>query len=215
MNVQSAKFGMMYIDSYKMPSNINSDSSGYKVLYSNLEKIYLAGQEVEMPSWSGFSSTVDGLTLRFLPREDPRGMFLGVITSCCQHPKSWAASCAIDGYLNPLACFAVFERNNSIVMQSYVWSDKNGNVCFDSVEGKATVNDMKSAKDLMLEFTRSMRGKCTVGSNRLGFNVTTDSIRNPSETNELPEIKSLLDTYTPQKNNKFYNADSSRQNELK
>lgn len=215
MNVQSAKFGMMYIDSYKMPSNINSDSSGYKVLYSNLEKIYLAGQEVKMPSWSGFSSTVDGLTLRFLPREDPRGMFLGVITSCCQHPKSWAASCAIDGYLNPLACFAVFERNNSIVMQAYVWSDKNGNVCFDSVEGKATDSDMKSAKELMLQFARSIRGKCTVGSNKLGFNVTTDSIKNPSETNELPEIKSLLDSYTPQKNNKFYNADSSRQNEVK
>jgi hypothetical protein len=212
MNVQSAKFGMQYIDTYKIPSDINSDSSGYKVLYSNLERIYLMGQEVSMPSWSGFSSTVNGLTLRFLPKDDPKGMFLGVITNCCQHPKSWAASCSYDGYLNPLACFAVFESRNNIIMQSYVWSDEKGNVCFDSIEGKASIDDMNSAKKLLVEFARSISGKCTVGSNKLGFNKSTDEIINPSKTNEIEEVKNLLFNYTPNRNNNFYRSDSIRQN---
>ena len=214
MNVQSAKFGLQYVDTYKMPSNVNSDSSGYKLLYSNLEKIYLMGQDVEMPSWSNFTSTVDGLTLRFLPREDPRGMFLGVITNCCQHPKSWAASCAYDGYLNPLACFAVFESKNIVIMQSYVWSDENGNVCFDSVEGKASGDDMSSARKLLEKFARSISGECTVGGNKLGFNTKANAIINPSKTNELEHVKGLLDSYTPNRNNNFYRSDSMRQNEI-
>jgi hypothetical protein len=99
-------------------------------------------------------------------------------------------------------------------MQSYVWSDENGNVCFDSVEGKASSDDMSSARKLLEKFARSISGKCTVGGNKLGFDTKANAIINPSKTNELEHVKGVLDSYTPNRNNNFYRSDSMRQNEI-
>jgi len=39
----------------------------------------------------------EGLIMRKLSREDPRGLFLGKYTDCCQHPGGTGESCAWHG----------------------------------------------------------------------------------------------------------------------
>ena len=212
---KSTKFALDFIDNFDVPNVKMDDSSPKKILYRGCEDIYLRGLEVPMPSWSDFKATEGDMTLRFLPREDPKGMMLGKITECCQHPENYAASCAYDGHLNPLAAFAVFEINNQIIYQSYVWSDKDGNVCFDSSEAskrdyKADRDKITKAKSLLIDFSKSISGKCTIGNNFLGFYSNTEALKNPTETYQRDYVQALLNKFSPNRG-RFYNSDSSRQ----
>jgi hypothetical protein len=168
-----------------------------------------------MHFWSDFKATEGDMTLRFLPREDPKGMMLGKITECCQNPESWAASCSYDGHLNPLAAFAVFEINNEIIYQSYVWSDEDGNVCFDSSEAskrdyKSDKDKIAKAKSLLIDFSKSISGKCNIGTNFLGFYNNTEALKNPTKTHKSDDVQALLVQFSPNGGN-FYSSDSSRQ----
>jgi hypothetical protein len=154
--------------------------------------------------------------MRFLPREDPRGMFLGNITECCQHPKGHAASCAYDGVINPKAAFVVFEINNEIEAQCYVWEDKEGNICFDSFEYPTKKIAYGS---IGLEITALFRDfasrlpegiKCTIGTNPF-FDDSTKPLRNPTKTYQDPFINSLLDDHSPYGSEGLYNHDSQYQ----
>jgi hypothetical protein len=212
---KSTKFALDFIDNFDVPNVKMDDSSPKKILYRGCEDIYLRGLEVPMPSWSDFVSKEGDMTLRFLPREDPRGLMLGKITECCQHPESYAASCAFDGHLNPLAAFAVFEINNEIIYQSYVWSDKDGNVCFDSSEAskkayKADYDKINNAKTLLIDFSKSIEGECNIGNNFLGFNNNTEALKNPTETYKDEEVNNLLVRFSPSRG-EFYRSDSTRQ----
>ena len=212
---KSTKFALDFIDNFDIPNVKMDDSSPKKILYRGCEDIYLKGLEVPMPFWSDFKANEGDMTLRFLPREDPRGLMLGKITECCQHPENWAASCAYDGHLNPLAAFAVFEINNEIIYQSYVWSDEDGNVCFDSSEAskrdyKADRDKISKAKSLLEDFSKSISGKCTIGNNFLGFYNNTEALKNPTETYQRDYVQALLNKFSPNRG-RFYSNDSSKQ----
>lgn len=212
---KSTKFALDFIDNFDIPNVKMDDSSPKKILYRGCEDIYLKGLDVPMPFWSDFKATEGDMTLRFLPREDPKGMMLGKITECCQHPENYAASCAYDGHLNPLAAFAVFEINNEIIYQSYVWSDEDGNVCFDSSEAskrnyKGDKDKIAKAKSLLVDFSKSISGKCTIGNNFLGFYSNTEALKNPTETYKSDDVQALLVKFSPNRGN-FYSADSNRQ----
>jgi len=130
-----------------------------------------------------------------------------------------AASCAYDGHLNPLACFAVFEVNNELIFQSYVWSDEEGNVCFDSIETAnrnyyKQQNLISAARLLMKKFSSSISGRCVVGSNRIELIdrlPNKDLLKNPTTTNNLDHVSNLLITYSINRNDRLYTADSSVQ----
>jgi hypothetical protein len=212
---KSTKFALDFIDNFNVPNVKMDDSSPKKILYRGCEDIYLRGLEVPMPFWSDFKATEGDMTLRFLPREDPKGMMLGKITECCQNPESWAASCSYDGHLNPLAAFAVFEINNEIIYQSYVWSDEDGNVCFDSSEAskrdyKSDKDKIAKAKSLLIDFSKSIDGKCNIGTNFLGFYNNTEVLKNPTKTYKSDDVQALLVQFSPNGGN-FYSSDSSRQ----
>jgi hypothetical protein len=212
---KSTKFALDFIDNFNVPNVKMDDSSPKKILYRGCEDIYLRGLEVPMPFWSDFKATEGDMTLRFLPREDPKGMMLGKITECCQNPESWAASCSYDGHLNPLAAFAVFEINNEIIYQSYVWSDEDGNVCFDSSEAskrdyKSDKDKIAKAKSLLIDFSKSIDGKCNIGTNFLGFYNNTEVLKNPTKTYKSDDVQALLVQFSPNGQN-FYSSDSSRQ----
>lgn len=212
---KSTKFGLQFIDNFNAPESSEANSANYKILYRGCEDIYLRGLRVPMPSWSSFTSQNGDMTLKFLQREDPRGMMLGKITECCQEPTSWAASCAYDGHLNPLAAFAVFEIGNEIIYESYVWSDEEGNVCFDSIEASKRSYKLDSdkiilAKNLLLEFKESIDGQCTVGNNFFGFMKPAEALKNPTETHEEDDVKALLIKFSPNGEN-FYIGDSRNQ----
>ena len=194
------EFGKNYLTSdsdddededYEQLDNINQEK-----LFIGLQEIYQQGKNVPMPSFASYDKTINGVRMRFLPREDARGMFLGIYSSCCQHPKGWAGSCAIDGHLNPRAAFCVWEMKNEMIMQSYVWSDEDGNICFDSLETignqafyKENVKNAISA--LLLDFTKNVGNVMVVAGNNIDnfFNKPSSGrlIRNPTKTYKYKE----------------------------
>jgi hypothetical protein len=159
--------------------------------YTRLEEFYIESKQTPLPKWAQTAPISESnLTAKFLPREDPRGIFLGQYTSCCQHPDNAAYSCAIDGTMSPNACFFVVENNlGKIVGQSYVWQDLNGNVCFDSFEtggaGSSVFHSdakQKIVKSLLQKFTAKMGNvKVTLGSSAINItDKATTALQNPA-----------------------------------
>jgi hypothetical protein len=159
--------------------------------YTRLEEFYIESKQTPLPKWAQTAPISESnLTAKFLPREDPRGIFLGQYTACCQHPDNAAYSCAIDGAMSPNACFFIVENHlGKIVGQSYVWQDLNGNVCFDSFEtggaGSSVFHSdakQKIVKSLLQKFTAKMGNvKVTLGSSAI--NITdkpTTALQNPA-----------------------------------
>ncbi len=111
--------------------------SGIKVDYEILQDHYLKSLSVPLPSWTNVVIHKGNLTGRFLPRKDPRGMFLGKHTDCCQTPGDAGAGPALYGQIEPNSGFFVVENaKGQIVAQSWVWEDDNKNIVFDNIEGK-------------------------------------------------------------------------------
>jgi hypothetical protein len=86
-----------------------------------------------------------GYSARLLPRDDPRGLFLGALTNCCQYPGEAAASSAWHGQENTNGGFLVVEdRKGRVVAQSWLW--RSGDVaCVDSVESLGLEGERLSA----------------------------------------------------------------------
>lgn len=191
------------------------DEEEINELYPIREKVYLDGLNVPLPHWASFRKTIekpgtkDKITLRFLPRDDARGLYLGVIASCCQHFDGEAALCAVDGQVNPKAAFMVFELNNELIAECYTWEDSLGNICLDSFEtigNEAYHSDTNKQiiEDLIWHFGNNQPDiLVTIGSNKFNFKLNRFRLRNPSEY-----YRNYLDTteYTT-----FYRDDHSEQ----
>jgi hypothetical protein len=217
--VEDKSFAYKFCELVGLPSEKYDQSTRYKELFVGTQRVFLEGMRVPLPNWASFTDRSGNLTLRFLQRNDPQGMFLGILSKCCQEPKNFAASCAYDGHLNPNAAFAVFEGPEGLIFQSYVWADEDGNVCFDSIESRKKFDYTKQyqsdAEELMMNFAYSLpQGKkCTVGSNTFSFQgvSTKEKLKNPTKTYEIDYVQHLLINFSPSKQ-LFYTADSERQN---
>lgn len=106
--------------------------------YARIEQRFLASQQVPSP-FQNFEKqrwSEGDLVGRFLPRSDPRGLFLGNHTGCCQHPYGAGHNCAWHGQESPNGGFFVLEnRQGEVVAQSWAWLSQQGGVVFDNVEG--------------------------------------------------------------------------------
>ena len=115
--------------------NIDEDDDTEPFDYENIEKLFIDSQNVPLPVWASYTASIGGLTGRFLPRSDVRGLFLGQYSNSCQHPWGVGASCAIHGQTSPHGAFFVVEdQKGNIIAQSWVWEDYDGDVVFDNVE---------------------------------------------------------------------------------
>ncbi|MDR3612284.1 MAG: hypothetical protein P4L53_01885 [Candidatus Obscuribacterales bacterium] len=131
----------------------------------------------------------EGLTGRFLPRSDPRGLYLGEHTNCCQHPGEAGSSCAWFGQESALSGFFVVENKaKEIVAQSWAWISDQGGLVFDSLEAKGlgkradAVSKIyqKAATDLSENFSTVTLGK---GTNRVDLSQWPEAEAN---TQALP-----------------------------
>ena len=214
--VESKPFAYQFCDIKGLPTEADNLSGKYKKLFVGTQQVFVDGLKVKLPKWASFTGKSGELTLRFLRRDEPQGMFLGRLSKCCQEPENWAASCAYDGHLSPNAAFAVFEGPEGLVFQAYVWADKDGNVCFDSIE--SPVYDFRSkykdeGEQLMEDFAYSLpSGKiCTVGNNPFNFKSADTKLKNPTETNKIPYVAQLLYDFCPSNTSSLYTADSQFQ----
>ena len=77
---------------------------------------------------------------RKLDDYDKVGPFLGLATDCCQHLHNAGSSCAKAGWKHPESGFYVVEKDGDIVAQSWAWRGKDGELCFDSIEGLGNIS---------------------------------------------------------------------------
>jgi hypothetical protein len=105
--------------------------------YEKYEPRFIASQAVPSPFPLNLAWEDGGLSGRFLKRSDPRGLYLGHHTNCCQHPNNAGSACAWYGQEKPNSGFFVVEDGSrNIVAQSWAWVADNGGLCFDNIEAK-------------------------------------------------------------------------------
>lgn len=124
----------------------NLDDSYWPDLYTR----WKAAQEVPLPAWSQIKVKFGGYTGRFLERTDPRSVWIGEYTNCCQNPKNIARDCAYHSMESPYgACFVVENTRGEIVAASWTWEGTQG-VCFDSLEAKGVGNRKESVQQVYI-----------------------------------------------------------------
>lgn len=99
-------------------------------------------------------------TGRILPRDDPRGLYLGEHTDSCQHPDGEGATAAWYGQESPNAGFFVVENpEGEIVAESLVWESDDGGLVFDSIEGKKLGTREKAVAEVYELATKELSQK--------------------------------------------------------
>ncbi|MBS1957316.1 MAG: hypothetical protein JST89_24220 [Cyanobacteria bacterium SZAS-4] len=128
--------------------NFAAEAAKWGVLpedYAKFEERYLAAQETESPFPTDRVWESGNLKGHFIPRSDPRAIFLGPYTNCCQHPYDVGASCAWYGLESANSGFFVVEdAKGQIVAQSWAWESDDGGLVFDNIESKG-LNDRSPA----------------------------------------------------------------------
>jgi len=104
--------------------------------FEEVEQIFEQGLRTPMPQWSKIPLIKGeyGFTGRFLPRNDPRGLFIGNYTDCCQKIGGAAEVVAIHSQTSPNSAIFVIEYKGNIIAQSWVFNDENKNIIFDNIE---------------------------------------------------------------------------------
>jgi len=104
--------------------------------FEEVEQIFAKSLKTPMPKWSKIPLIKGeyGFTGRFLPRNDPRGLFIGNYTDCCQKIGGAGEVVAIHSQTSPNAAIFVIEYQDNIIAQSWVFNDENGNIIFDNIE---------------------------------------------------------------------------------
>jgi hypothetical protein len=123
--------------------------------------------------------SLDGYEFRKLDHDDPTGLFLGLITDCCQHLHAAGAPCALHGWQKPSGAFYVIEYKGRIVAQSWAWRGSKGELVFDSIEGLGGYDTEKIARlyELASEEIIGQLGICKVLVGDTDFGITSEVIR--------------------------------------
>lgn len=75
-------------------------------------------------------------SIKFLENGDPRILFAGALTNCCQHPSGAGASSAWHAATDSNGSVIAVFKDETIIAQSWVWQDRDKDVLvFDNVEG--------------------------------------------------------------------------------
>lgn len=124
-----------------------------------------------------------------LAKNDPRGIFLGHHTNCCQHPDSAGSECTWHGHENGKGGFFVIEKHGKILAQSWIWvnEDHHGDNClvFDNVEGgygdKDILRDLyiKAMKEFESSWANIKKFYIGLGGSDVSFGVVGSAITRP------------------------------------
>jgi hypothetical protein len=120
-----------------------------------------------------------GYTFRKLDHDDPTGLFLGLLTDCCQHLHAAGAPCALHGWQKASGAFYVVEYKGRIIAQSWAWRGTKGELVFDSIEGLGgyDVEKIASLYELASEHIIGQLGICKVLIGDTDYGITSEVIR--------------------------------------
>lgn len=120
-----------------------------------------------------------------LDKDDPRGIFLGHYTGCCQHPEGEGAECAEHGHCSEDGAFCVLEHRGEIKFQSWVWRIGNS-IVFDNIEGHGRAKPGDDATRIYMAGVNAFVGR--FGIERVFIGAGGSDMRPSYETisNPLP-----------------------------
>ena len=205
--------------------NMDEDVSHYDQMrkFEICKRVYERGLKTKLPKYAKFDKSLttakgDVIRVRFLPREDPKGMYLGVYSSCCQHPTGFAASCAFDGTVNQNSAFLVCEVNGKFAAQAYVYFARDkSTIVLDSLE--TIGNELYYSKvnssavfELLKEFSKFVGDNINVhiGDSKvsLGTLAEVEAVENPVK--EIQGYNTYFSSFTDAGDNEMY-TDASKQ----
>lgn len=217
VNPKNDDFLLEFVNHYGAGSDEKYSTEQQKLIYSATEQVYIEGLSVPLPDWATFDKTIqkdkrNKIRLRFLPRTDTRGMFIGQYAECCQHPTSWAASCAFDGQANPNSAFMSIELNDEWIGAGYVWTNEEGGLCIDSVETIGnelfhSTTNKELFKKLLIDFSNSLGDRVlTMGNGKVNFDKfekDDDPLLNLDES-VIGKYEEYLEAFTPGRSGEMY-----------
>lgn len=130
-----------------------------------------------------------------LNRDDPRGLFLGEYTGCCQHPNGQGSSCAWQGVINPESVFVVLEYRGEIKFQSWVWRFED-TLVFDNIEGGCKPELMEDAEKMYIKGVNSFRGNFGINTLYVGTGRSDIELDLPLKQNPLDSPADYTDART-------------------
>ena len=162
--------------------------------YHNCEDIYLAGLKVPEPFDSKKEFKEGKYIGRFLPRNDPRTLFFGDYTDCCQHYGGVGHSCAVSTVKHPFSqLFVIEDDKGKIIAGSWTWENTEGKyreVCFDNIEALGELMSRPQINKIYEQVGKYLtKGqnchRVTIG---LGFQDADVSGYAPTEAIPLPKL---------------------------
>ena len=184
--------------------------------FERVEQIFMEGLRVPMPEWSKIPIIQgrEGFIGRFLPRNDPRVLFIGNYTDCCQKIGGAAEVVAIHSQTSPYSAVFIVERENVIIAQSWVFNDENNNIVFDNIEKDFSLFENEGDPEILLkiifeiyknaaiEIKKKGYKNILLGANQYGL-TPREYVRSGFlqakgfEDIVAPDYKKFLDVYTP------------------
>jgi hypothetical protein len=131
--------------------------------FRSIQDTFLHGKEsLREERVPGFPSLEFGdYRVSRMRRWDPRGLFLGEHTDCCQSVGGVGGSCAWHGVLDRDGAFVIIEKAGRIVAQSWVWRHGD-HLIFDSLEYLGSSSDKKRYRPMMASAAEAMVGRLGV-----------------------------------------------------
>jgi hypothetical protein len=125
----------------------------------------------------------DGFVMHKLDPDDPRGIFLGKFTTCCQSPYDFGSASAWYGHSHPDSAFYVFETEDGrILAQSWVWRTDDA-IVFDNWEGKGIVS--RKYRDTLLAMFEQV-ARIMIEEHDIDYVVTGSTYDQDQNEIELP-----------------------------
>lgn len=146
------------------------------------------GHKKTQSSIPGVDILQGGWRFHRLHDNDPKGLFLGEYTGCCQHPGGAGESCAWHGAQDPDGGFVVLENpTGKISLQSWVWRSGD-TLIFDNIEGNISNENIPLARGMYIEAARLLVGKLGVtavlcGTQLSDLTFEQDAVQNPHSIN--------------------------------
>lgn len=104
------------------------------------------------------SFKVENFTFKILEKNDPLGVILGDMTSCCQVLDGMAEEAVYDGYNNPNSGFlAVYNEKGTLVAQSWLRLGQSNILYLDNIETITSYDKNKKLKSAFLNFSNILK----------------------------------------------------------
>lgn len=126
-----------------------------------IQKLFNKGKSIKEGDIKLFIGDDNKEKMRYslLEKDNPLGAVLGNITNCCQVIGGLGESCVKYGMTQPNSKFMIFNYNDTIIGQSWVWYDEESKtVCLDDIEVPARFTYMiKHNEKMQKEFLNCLK----------------------------------------------------------